>query len=50
MRDGMLLNSKGIKVEYLGSEQLQISETENKKCNFYSVKTTKNLIKEIIAT
>lgn len=44
----MLLDSKGIKVEYLGSEELQISETEKKKCNFYSVKATKNLNKEII--
>lgn len=32
--------AKDLKITYLGSENLQISELENKRCNFYTLQTT----------
>ena len=34
----MLKSKESLEVEYLGGEKLQISEYENKMCNFYLIK------------
>ena len=41
------MDKSNFKVYYLGGEEIQVSEEERKKCNFYSIKTVKEKGKNI---
>ena len=44
----MLKSKESLEVEYLGGEKLQISEYENKMCNFYLIKKFQIKVKIIV--